>query len=109
VPDFIRALNEATEVKMAWVSGCLKICSYIIFWKNFMCMWFVSSNLFLSGTWLIIKLFFQMVEFLQSKDDFVGTLLSHIGTSAIMDLLVRLITCIECPEIRLSVITVSTI
>ncbi|XP_064629583.1 serine/threonine-protein phosphatase 6 regulatory subunit 3-like isoform X2 [Lineus longissimus] len=47
----------------------------------------------------------SMVEFLQGKDDFVGALLSHLGTSAIMDLLLRLITCIECPEVRLNVIT----
>ncbi|KAK2169540.1 hypothetical protein LSH36_9g15052 [Paralvinella palmiformis] len=40
----------------------------------------------------------QMLKFLQSKDDFIGHLLRHIGTSAIMDLLLRLITCIENPE-----------
>lgn len=40
----------------------------------------------------------KMLEFLQSKDDFIGHLLRHMGTSAIMDLLLRLITCIENPE-----------
>ncbi|ELU00356.1 hypothetical protein CAPTEDRAFT_184298 [Capitella teleta] len=42
----------------------------------------------------------MMVEFLQSKEDFVGQLLHHLGTSAIMDLLLRLITCIEAQETR---------
>lgn len=42
----------------------------------------------------------MILEFLKSREDFVGTLLRHIGTSAIMDLLLRLLTCIESPEIR---------
>ncbi|KAK3776485.1 hypothetical protein RRG08_023835 [Elysia crispata] len=46
----------------------------------------------------------MIFEFLKSKDDFVGRLLYHIGTSAVMDLLLRLITCIESPEIRRAVI-----
>ena len=50
----------------------------------------------------------QMIEFLRGKDDFVGQLLHHLGTSAIMDLLLRLITCIESPECRNTCITVST-
>ena len=37
----------------------------------------------------------------------MGRLLYHIGTSAVMDLLLRLITCIESPEIRRAVIEVS--
>ena len=49
----------------------------------------------------------QMVELLQSKPDFVGQLLQHMGTSAIMDLLLRLITCIESPECRAQCIAVS--
>jgi hypothetical protein len=36
----------------------------------------------------------------------VGTLLHHIGTSAIMDLLLRLLTCVESPEVRRAVIEV---
>ena len=36
----------------------------------------------------------------------MGSLLHHIGTSAIMDLLLRLITCIESPETRRAVIEV---
>ncbi|XP_041355125.1 serine/threonine-protein phosphatase 6 regulatory subunit 3-like isoform X2 [Gigantopelta aegis] len=46
----------------------------------------------------------MIFEYLKSQKDFVGSLLSHIGTSAIMDLLLRLITCIESPEVRRAVI-----
>ncbi|CAE1307134.1 Serine/threonine-protein phosphatase 6 regulatory subunit 3-A,Serine/threonine-protein phosphatase 6 regulatory subunit 3-B,Serine/threonine-protein phosphatase 6 regulatory subunit 3,Serine/threonine-protein phosphatase 6 regulatory subunit 1,Serine/threonine-protein phosphatase 6 regulatory subunit 2 [Acanthosepion pharaonis] len=46
----------------------------------------------------------MIFEFLKSKSDFVGTLLIHIGTSAMMDLLLRLITCIESPELRVEMI-----
>ena len=50
-----------------------------------------------------------MVEFLKAKEDFVGQLLHHLGTSAIMDLLLRLITCIESTECRNEAISVSFI
>ncbi|XP_071113932.1 serine/threonine-protein phosphatase 6 regulatory subunit 3-like isoform X3 [Haliotis cracherodii] len=46
----------------------------------------------------------MIFEYLKSKKDFVGSLLDHIGTSAIMDLLLRLITCIELPDVRRAVI-----
>ncbi|XP_005094786.1 serine/threonine-protein phosphatase 6 regulatory subunit 3 isoform X2 [Aplysia californica] len=46
----------------------------------------------------------MIFEYLKSKNDFVGRLLYHIGTSAVMDLLLRLITCIESPETRRDVI-----
>ncbi|KAL4233518.1 Serine/threonine-protein phosphatase 6 regulatory subunit 2 [Mactra antiquata] len=46
----------------------------------------------------------MILEFLQAREDFVGTLLRHIGTSAIMDLLLRLLTCIESPEVRRAMI-----
>ncbi|XP_053117373.1 serine/threonine-protein phosphatase 6 regulatory subunit 1 isoform X3 [Hemicordylus capensis] len=42
----------------------------------------------------------QIVAFLRKKDDFVNLLLCHIGTSAIMDLLLRLLTCVEQPQLR---------
>ena len=48
----------------------------------------------------------QIFEYLKSQKDFVGSLLHHIGTSAIMDLLLRLITCIESPDTRHAVIEV---
>lgn len=34
-------------------------------------------------------------------------LLQHIGTSAIMDLLLRLLTCVERPQLRQDVVNVS--
>ncbi|XP_059810203.1 serine/threonine-protein phosphatase 6 regulatory subunit 3-like isoform X2 [Hypanus sabinus] len=46
----------------------------------------------------------QIVDFLRKKDDFVGLLLKHIGTSAIMDLLLRLLTCVEQPNLRQDVL-----
>lgn len=46
----------------------------------------------------------QLVSFLRKKDDFVDLLLQHIGTSAIMDLLLRLLTCVERPQLRLEVV-----
>lgn len=42
----------------------------------------------------------QIVAFLRKRDDFVNLLLRHIGTSAIMDLLLRLLTCVEQPQLR---------
>ncbi|BFZ09907.1 hypothetical protein BsWGS_12946 [Bradybaena similaris] len=46
----------------------------------------------------------MIFEYLKSKNNFVERLLYHIGTSAVMDLLLRLITCIESPETRRNVI-----
>ncbi|XP_070545251.1 serine/threonine-protein phosphatase 6 regulatory subunit 3-like isoform X8 [Ptychodera flava] len=40
------------------------------------------------------------VEFIKSKDDPVGLLVSHIGTSAIMDLILRLASCAETAQLR---------
>lgn len=48
----------------------------------------------------------QLVSFLRKKDDFVDLLLRHIGTSAIMDLLLRLLTCVERPQLRQDVFNV---
>ncbi|KAM8927224.1 serine/threonine-protein phosphatase 6 regulatory subunit 1 [Pelodytes ibericus] len=42
----------------------------------------------------------QIITFLRNKDDFVNLLLQHIGTSAIMDLLLRLLTCVEQAQLR---------
>ncbi|XP_069480212.1 serine/threonine-protein phosphatase 6 regulatory subunit 3 isoform X3 [Ambystoma mexicanum] len=47
----------------------------------------------------------QIVDFLKKKDDFVDLILKHIGTSAIMDLLLRLLTCIEPPQLRQDVLS----
>lgn len=47
------------------------------------------------------------MEFLKRKHDFVDLIIKHIGTSAIMDLLLRLLTCIEPPQPRQEVLNVS--
>ncbi|XP_043921912.1 serine/threonine-protein phosphatase 6 regulatory subunit 3 [Protopterus annectens] len=46
----------------------------------------------------------QIVSFLRKKEEFVDLLIKHIGTSAIMDLLLRLLTCIEPLELRKDVL-----
>ncbi|XP_027628391.1 serine/threonine-protein phosphatase 6 regulatory subunit 1 isoform X1 [Tupaia chinensis] len=46
----------------------------------------------------------QLVSFLRKKEDFVDLLLQHIGTSAVMDLLLRLLTCVERPQLRQDVV-----
>lgn len=45
------------------------------------------------------------LDFIKSKPDFVGSVLKHLGTSAIMDLLLRLITCVEAPNMRARVLS----
>ncbi|CAM9461422.1 unnamed protein product [Lampetra fluviatilis] len=46
----------------------------------------------------------QIIDFLRKRDDFVGLLLKHIGTSAIMDLLFRLLTCVDPPKLKQDVL-----
>ncbi|XP_067038795.1 serine/threonine-protein phosphatase 6 regulatory subunit 3-like isoform X3 [Acropora muricata] len=41
-----------------------------------------------------------MLEYLKSKEDFVDLIVKHLGTSAVMDLLLRLITSVESPQLR---------
>lgn len=41
-----------------------------------------------------------MLEYLKSKEDFVDLIIKHLGTSAVMDLLLRLITSVESPQLR---------
>lgn len=55
--------------------------------------------------WLLVL---QIVDFLKKKRDFVDLIIKHIGTSAIMDLLLRLLTCIEPPQPRQDVLNVSS-
>lgn len=43
-------------------------------------------------------------EFLKTKEDFISLVLNHLETSAIMDLLLRLVTCIENNELRSAVV-----
>ena len=49
----------------------------------------------------------QVVEFLQSQERFLDRVLYHLGTSAIMDLLLRLVTSMEPMESRVSCVQVS--
>ncbi|XP_076878440.1 serine/threonine-protein phosphatase 6 regulatory subunit 3 isoform X2 [Brachyhypopomus gauderio] len=46
----------------------------------------------------------QIVEFLRRREDFVDVMIKHIGTSAIMDLLLRMLTCIEPQQLRQDVL-----
>lgn len=41
-----------------------------------------------------------MLGYLKSKEDFVDLIIKHLGTSAVMDLLLRLITSVESPQLR---------
>lgn len=45
--------------------------------------------------------------FLRKKDKFISLLLKHIGTSALMDLLLRLASCVEPAGLRQEVLHVS--
>uniref|UniRef100_A0A672FGX5 Protein phosphatase 6, regulatory subunit 3 n=1 Tax=Salarias fasciatus TaxID=181472 RepID=A0A672FGX5_SALFA len=47
----------------------------------------------------------QIVDFLRKRDDFVDLMIKHIGTSAIMDLLLRMLTCIEPQQLRQDVLS----
>lgn len=58
------------------------------------------------STLICLGFFVQIVAFLRKKDDFVNLLLHHIGTSAIMDLLLRLLTCVEQSQLRQDVFNV---
>lgn len=48
-----------------------------------------------------------MLEYLKSKEDFVDLIVKHLGTSAVMDLLLRLITSVESPQLRQDLLEVS--
>lgn len=45
--------------------------------------------------------------FLKKKDKFISLILKHIGTSALMDLLLRLVSCVEPVVLRQEVLHVS--
>lgn len=46
------------------------------------------------------------MNFLRKREDFVDLMIKHIGTSAIMDLLLRMLTCIEPQQLRQDVLNV---
>ena len=75
---------------------------------------FISSNCDLQFLNLKIllnsnhqEIFPQVFEFLKRKD-FVVDLLKHIGTSAISDLVLRLITCVDGTDIKQGWVRVSS-
>merc|ERR1719318_1107414 len=47
----------------------------------------------------------QVIEYIKVKAGFTGLLLTHIATSAVMDLLLRLITCVEGTENKQNILT----
>uniref|UniRef100_A0A5F8HJG6 Protein phosphatase 6 regulatory subunit 2 n=1 Tax=Monodelphis domestica TaxID=13616 RepID=A0A5F8HJG6_MONDO len=49
----------------------------------------------------------QVITFLKKKDQFISLVLKHIDTSAMMDLLLRLISCVEPAALRQEVLNVS--
>lgn len=55
-----------------------------------------------------VHVFPKIVEFLRKREDFVDLVIKHIGTSAIMDLLLRMLTCIEPQQLRQDVLNVSS-
>lgn len=52
-------------------------------------------------------LWVQVIVFLKKKDKFISLVLRHIGTSALMDLLLRLVSCVEPAGLRQDVLHVS--
>uniref|UniRef100_A0A8C8Z627 Protein phosphatase 6 regulatory subunit 2 n=1 Tax=Prolemur simus TaxID=1328070 RepID=A0A8C8Z627_PROSS len=46
----------------------------------------------------------QVIMFLKTKDKFISLVLKHIGTSALMDLLLRLVSCVEPAGLRQEVL-----
>jgi len=46
----------------------------------------------------------QTFEHIKKKEDYLGLILKHLGTSAVMDMLLRLVTCIEAPSLKARVL-----
>lgn len=51
----------------------------------------------------------QVISFLKKKEGFIGLVLKHIDASAMMDLLLRLISCVEPASLRQEVLLVSNL
>ena len=51
----------------------------------------------------------QIIEYIKSKPQFTELLLRHLATSAVMDLLLRLITMVEGTENKQNILTVSLV
>ncbi len=71
---------------------------------------FSCENLFFckfSFSFLLVYIIFQVIGFLKNKKDFIGQVLKHLDTSAMMDLVLRLISSMEPVCLRQEVLTVS--
>lgn len=55
---------------------------------------------------IILYVLFQVIVFLKKKEGFIGLVLKHIDASAMMDLLLRLISCVEPAPLRQEVLHV---
>ncbi|KAG5873024.1 hypothetical protein JTB14_012624 [Gonioctena quinquepunctata] len=53
---------------------------------------------------LIAKKIEQVLDFLKAKDTFISLLLKHLGTSAVMDLMLKLMTQVEGVEMRQNIL-----
>ncbi|XP_048865083.1 serine/threonine-protein phosphatase 6 regulatory subunit 2-like isoform X1 [Brienomyrus brachyistius] len=53
---------------------------------------------------LIVRKTEQVIAFLRKKDEFISLVLKHINTSAMMDILLRLISCVEPAPLRQDVL-----
>ena len=51
----------------------------------------------------------QVIEYIKSKPKFTSLLLTHLATSAVMDLLLRLITCVDGTENKQNILTVRSL
>ena len=51
----------------------------------------------------------QVIEYIKSKPKFTSLLLTHLATSAVMDLLLRLITCVDGTENKQNILTVTCV
>lgn len=54
-----------------------------------------------------LRLVSQTIAFLRKKEGFIVLVLKHMEASAIMDLLLRLMSCVEPVQLRHDVLTVS--
>lgn len=50
-----------------------------------------------------------MIEYLKAKEGFLSQLLKHLRTSAIMDLILKLVTCVENKNTRIEISQVTLI
>lgn len=67
-------------------------------------------SLFTHQNWLSYQLTcLQVLDFLKAKENFITQLLNHLGTSAIMDLTLKLMTQVEGVEMRQNILNVSSI